>query len=141
MATITGKNELNSDSIFKFGGVEASKLETATSANGVATINSPAGTVTTESLTIPAGLSSNLTVTNAFVNSATDIVFSSIRNVTNTGGRPTIGTYSTSAAGVMSVVIINASGTGSDSAGVVSGTLAVSFFVLNSPTAVGTPPG
>ncbi len=98
---------------------------TTTGSGGAATLNKPAGTVTTASLTTGNTATYTLTLTNSFV-TASSIVLATVSNNTNTGGAPLIETI-TPAAGSVTILVRNA-GWG---AGSFNGTLDIDFVVIN----------
>lgn len=117
----TTKRALGSDIVALLAsGGQASLTTTATGAT--TTLNSRAGVVTTEAMTISVTGSYTLTITNSFI-AATDLVFASVQNGTNTAGQPTIGAV-TPASGTLAIKVLN--GTLSGGAAL-SGTLKLSF--------------
>lgn len=95
---------------------------TATATAGAATLNKFYGKITSESLTTAAAAAYTLTLTNSNI-AATDIVFASVANGTNTGGIPLVGTI-TPAAGSVAIKIENQHATTA-----FNGTVVVSFEV------------
>lgn len=78
---------------------------TATATAGAATLNTPSGTVTSESITTAAAANYTLTITNSAI-AATDIVMASVANGTNSAGTPILVTV-TPAAGSLVIVVKN----------------------------------
>lgn len=97
--------------------------KTATATAGAATLHKLAGVITTESLTTAGVANYTLTVTNNTV-VATDQVFASVTNGTNSVGNPGV-LQVKAAAGSLQVVIRNF-----DPTVALSGTLKVSFVVI-----------
>ena len=95
---------------------------TSTSAAGAVTLNSQAGVITTEALTTISQGVYTLTISNSLV-AATDIVFASVQNGTNTTGIPVV-TSVAAAAGTITVKIANATTTTTP----FGGTLKISFM-------------
>ena len=104
----------------------ARKGGTTTAASGAATLNHHAGVITSEALTTAQNGIYTLTITNSEVE-ATDIVFASVSNGTNTQGTPMIGRVQP-AAGSLVVQVINKHA----SAQAFNGTVKVSFMVVKS---------
>lgn len=73
---------------------------TATATAGAATLNKHYGVITSEALTTAAAAAYTLTLTNSKV-AATDIVFASVQNGTNSAGIPIIGTIAPAAGSVV----------------------------------------
>ncbi len=96
---------------------------TATATSGAATLSKAAGVVTSESLTTAALGYYTLTITNTVV-AATDLVFASVSNGTNTGGTPAVTTV-TPASGSVVVVVENTA-----AATAFNGTIKVAFWVV-----------
>lgn len=96
---------------------------TATATSGAATLDKAAGVVTSESLTTAASGYYTLTITNTVV-AATDLVFASVSNGTNTGGTPAVTTV-TPASGSVVVVVENTA-----AATAFSGTIKIAFWVV-----------
>ena len=94
---------------------------TGTAVGTAATLNQPAGAITTAALSTPAGGTHQLTVTNSYVNT-TSMVRCAIGVGTNTGGIPVLGTVT--ATGTTFIVKIHNAGTTA-----FDGTLVVSFLI------------
>ena len=97
---------------------------TATAVAGAATLANRFGKVTSEALTTAQNANYTLTITNTAI-VATDIVFASVANGTNTQGTPII-VRVTPAAGSLVIVVRNAH----DAAQALNGTLVISFAAL-----------
>jgi hypothetical protein len=97
---------------------------TATAAAGAATLANRFGKITSEALTTAQNANYTLTITNTSI-VATDIVFASVANGTNSQGTPII-VRVTPAAGSLVIIVRNAH----DSAQALNGTLVVSFAAL-----------
>jgi hypothetical protein len=97
--------------------------KTATASSGAATLNKMAGVITSESLTTAALASYTLTLTDSDI-AATDQVFVSVANGTNSAGTPAISTVAPGTGAVV-IVIANAHATAA-----FNGTLKISFAVL-----------
>jgi hypothetical protein len=97
--------------------------KTATASSGAATLNSPSGVVTTESLSTAAGALYTLTLTNSCI-AAADIVLLNVGLGTNSTGHPDVVSV-TPAAGSVSVVVKNTHGSAA-----FNGTLIVQFAVI-----------
>ena len=95
---------------------------TSTSAAGAVTLNTQGGVITTETLTTASQATYTLTISNSLV-AATDLVFVSIQNGTNTTGAPVVESV-TPGAGTITVKIFNATTTTSP----LGGSLKVSFL-------------
>ena len=95
---------------------------TSTSAAGAVTLNTKAGVITTEAITTASQSQYTLTITNSTV-AATDLVFVSVANGSNTTGIPCVANV-TPTAGVLTIKIANASTTTSP----FSGTLKISYM-------------
>ncbi len=93
---------------------------TATSAAGAVTLNNRWGVITTEALSTAAVTNYTLTITNSQI-AATDMVFASVANGTNSAGNPLV-LRVTPAAGSVVIVIRNV-----DSAAALNGTLVISY--------------
>jgi len=102
---------------------DASSVKTATASSGAATLNSPSGVVTTESLSTAAGSTYTLTLTNSSI-AATDIVLLTVGLGTNAAGHPDVVSV-TPAAGSVSVVVKN-----THASAAFNGTLTVQFAVI-----------
>jgi len=98
------------------------KVLTGTATAGAVTLAARAGKITTEALTTAQNLFYTLTITNSAI-AATDAVFASVANGTNTQGTPMI-TSVTPGAESLIIVIQNKHA----SAEALNGTLVVSFF-------------
>lgn len=94
---------------------------TATATAGAATLANRFGKVTSEALTTAQNAIYTLTITNTAV-AATDMVFASVANGTNSAGTPIIGSV-TPAAGSLVITVINQHA----SAVALNGTVKVSF--------------
>jgi hypothetical protein len=100
------------------------EIGTVTAAAGAATLNKPAGVVTTEALTQAQNATYTLTLTNSAI-SATDMVFVSLANGTNTQGTPVV-VRVTPANGSVVILVKNMH----DAAQALNGTLVLSFTVV-----------
>lgn len=107
---------------FSADGVMAVAASTATASSGAATLNAMAGVVTSEALTTAQNAIYTLTITNSQI-AATDMVFASVANGTNTQGTPMIGRVQPGA-GSLVVQVINKHATSE----ALNGTIRVSFF-------------
>lgn len=96
---------------------------TAVAVAGAATLNKLAGKITTESLNTAAGGDYILTLTNSQV-AATDLVFSSVANGTNTGGEPIVEIVQSSDGSISFEIHNNSTLTA------FNGTLIISFIVV-----------
>lgn len=97
---------------------------TATATAGAATLDNRFGKITTEALTTAQNANYTLTITNASIR-ASDLVFASVANGTNTQGTPVV-TRVTPANGSLVIIVRNAH----DSAQALNGTLVVTFAAL-----------
>jgi hypothetical protein len=100
-------------------------IATATATAGAATLNAKSGKVTSEGLTTAQNGVYTLTITNPSVK-ATDIVFASVANGTNTQGSPVV-TRVQPGAGSLVVLVANLH----VSAQALNGTIVVSFMVVS----------
>ncbi len=123
-------NEANGEFTFSGKGVTlksnakvANNIQTASATAGAATLNAPAGIITSESLTTAAGADYTLTLTNSFI-TATSAVLASVGNGTNTTGDPSLFSV-TPAAGSATIIVRNGHATVA-----LNGTLKISFIVL-----------
>jgi hypothetical protein len=98
--------------------------KTATATAGAATLDQPAGVITSEALTTAQDASYTLTITNSEI-AATDVVLASLANGTNTQGTPVIGRV-TPADGSVVIVVHNKHAT----AQALNGTLKIAFAVI-----------
>ncbi len=98
--------------------------KTATASAGAATLNNFSGTITSEALTTAQNAIYTLTITNSKI-TATDLVYASVSNGTNTQGTPVIGRVQPSA-GSLVIQVINKHAT----AQALNGTVKVSFARL-----------
>jgi hypothetical protein len=94
---------------------------TGTAAAGAVTLNNRFGKITSEALTTAQNVNYTLTITNTSIR-ASDIVFASVANGTNTQGTPII-VRVTPAANSLVIIVRNAH----NSAEAFNGTLVVSF--------------
>lgn len=102
---------------------DPSVSKVATASAGAATLNTPSGVVTSESLVTAASGVYTLTLTNSCV-AATDIVLVTVGNGTNSTGTPGVATV-TPAAGSVVIAISN------DSTGAAfNGTLKIGFVIV-----------
>jgi len=97
---------------------------TGTSTASAATINTQAGTVTTEALTTAAGSTYTMTLTNSLV-TASSIVLVSVGKGTATAGEPVV-QFVTPAAGSVVILIRNVA-----AAAALNGTIKINFAVFN----------
>lgn len=102
---------------------DPSVTKTASATAGAATLNTPSGVVTSESVSTAASGTYTLTLTNSCI-AATDIILASVGNGTNTTGTPSVGPV-TPAAGSATIVISNDS-----TAAAFNGTLKISFVIV-----------
>jgi hypothetical protein len=102
----------------------ASEVGTVTASSGAATLNDLIGLVTTESLTTAQNAIYTLTLTNSKI-AATDLVFVTVADGTNTQGTPMLGEV-TPAAGSVVIKVINKHA----SAEALNGTLKIGYFVV-----------
>ena len=100
-----------------------SGTKTAAATSGAATLNKMSGVITTEALTTAAGATYTLTLTNSDI-AATDLVFASIGNGTNTAGAPAL-TLITPGAGSVVIKVQNV-----HASAALNGTLLASFMVV-----------
>lgn len=105
------------------GGAIFSDAGTATATAGAATLNKMSGKVTSEALTTAADATYTLTLTNSTV-AASDLVFASVTNGTNTGGVPVIGQV-TPGAGSVVITVEN------EGAVAFNGTVVISFLKVD----------
>ena len=98
---------------------------TAVAASGAATLNRPAGKITSEALTTAQNAIYTLTLTNDQI-AADSLVFVSVADGTNTQGTPMVGQVNPGA-GSVAIEIINKHA----SAEALNGTLEISYFVVN----------
>lgn len=96
---------------------------TAAATGGAATLSKMAGKITSEALTTAAGADYTLTLTNTTV-AATDMIFASVDNGTNTTAGLAVGRV-TPGAGSAVILIRNTHATVA-----LNGTIVISFFVL-----------
>ena len=82
---------------------------TATSTAGAATLNTQAGTVTTESLSTAAGATYSFTLTNSLITTASAPPYVGFYSKTNTGGQVTVQSVTVGAGSA--VIVIENSGT------------------------------
>lgn len=115
-ATLTGL-------VFAAGGTIDSDSGTATATAAAATLSKMAGVITTEALTTAAAAAYTLTLTNTTI-AATDMVFASVANGTNSAGIPIVGKI-TPGAGSCTIGIEN-----QHTANAFNGTLKISFLVI-----------
>lgn len=94
---------------------------TATASAGAATLNNRFGVITSEALTTAQDASYTLTITNSQI-SATDMVFASVANGTNSQGT-TVVTKVTPAAGSLVIIVTNKHAT----AVALNGTLKIAY--------------
>lgn len=119
----TGTEGSTQDQFIKAEGL-AIKNTTGTAAAGAVTLSRYAGVVTSEALTTAQNATYTLTITNT-TTAATDLVFASIANGTNTQGTPII-TRITPAAGSLVILVKNMH----DAAQALNGTIVVTFMAL-----------
>jgi hypothetical protein len=96
---------------------------TATAAAGAATLNKPAGVITSEALTTAGGADYTLTLTNSDI-AAGDMVFASVDNGTNTTDSLSVRRI-TPSAGQVVILIRNTHATLA-----LNGTIKISYFVV-----------
>jgi hypothetical protein len=97
--------------------------KTATASSGAATLNKMAGVITSEALTTAAGATYTLTLTNSDI-AATDQVFASVSNGTNSQGIPVTSTVTPGSNQVVIKIENN------DLAAAFNGTIKIAFAVL-----------
>ena len=102
---------------------DPSVTRTATATAGAATLNTPSGVVTSESLSTAASGVYTLTLTNSCI-AATDIILVQVGNGTNSTGTPGVAAV-TPAAGSVVILISNDS-----TAAAFNGTVKVSFVIV-----------
>ena len=98
--------------------------KTATATAGAATLNKTSGKITSESLTTAAAAAYTLTLTNSTI-AATDIVFASVANDTNSAGIPIVGRV-TPGSGSVTILVEN-----QHASAAFNGTIVISFMVVN----------
>ena len=98
--------------------------KTATATAGAATLNKTSGKITSESLTTAAAAAYTLTLTNSTI-AATDIVFASVANGTNSAGIPIVGRV-TLGSGSVTILVEN-----QHASAAFNGTIVISFMVVN----------
>lgn len=113
------------DARFNLSGGVVIDNSTATATAGAATLNANAGVVTSEGVTTAAGAAYTLTLTNNKI-AATDLVFASVANGTNSAGIPVVGTV-TPGSGSVVIKVENQHGTNA-----FNGTLKIAFLVIKS---------
>lgn len=109
------------DGTVRLGKAGATKTATATA--GAATLNMPAGKITSEALTTAAAATYTLTITNSAIDAA-DTVLASVALGTATTGLPHICTV-TPAAGSVVIIVRNA-----HASAALNGTIVVSFVTV-----------
>lgn len=97
--------------------------KTATATAGAATLSKTSGKVTSEALTTAAAAAYTLTITNTTI-AATDLVFASVANGTNSAGVPVISRV-TPGSGSVVIVVQN-----EHASAAFNGTIVVSFMVV-----------
>lgn len=97
---------------------------TATSTAAAATVNTQAGTITTEALTTAAAATYTFTLTNALIKAGSQ-VFVTVGKGTATTGEPAVH-FVTPAAGSAVILIRNDA-----AAAALNGTITIGYFVLN----------
>ena len=117
------RNLTATNHIIGVGGTINADSSTATATAGAATLSKMAGVVTSESLTTAAGAAYTLTLTNTVI-AATDLVFVSLANGTNTQGTLSV-TRVTPGSGSATIIINNI-----HSADALNGTIKISFLVI-----------
>lgn len=118
------------DKIFNRGvrilGAFGRRIATAVAASGAATLNADTGVVTSETLTTVQNAAYTLTITNNKV-AATDIVFATVYNGTNTQGTPCICRVQ-AGNGNITIIVSNQHA----SAQAFNGTIRIGFMVVKS---------
>ena len=117
------RNLTATNHIIGVGGTINADSSTATATAGAATLSKMAGVVTTESLTTAAAAAYTLTLTNTTI-AATDMVFASVANGTNSAGIPIVGRV-TPGSGSCTILIENQHGSNA-----FNGTIKISFLVI-----------
>jgi len=117
------RNLTATNHIIGVGGTINADSSTATATAGAATLSKMAGVVTSESLTTAAAAAYTLTLTNTVI-AATDLVFVSVANGTNSAGIPVVGRV-TPGSGSCTILIENQHG-----ADAFNGTIKISFLVI-----------
>lgn len=107
--------------LFTYFSALGMRTGTATAVAGAATLNAESGVVTSESLTTAQNAIYTLTITNSKIK-ATDMVFASVTDGTNTQGTPMIGLV-TPSDGELVIEVINKHAT----AEALNGTIKVAF--------------
>lgn len=97
---------------------------TGTSTAGAATVQTQAGTITTEALTTAAGATYTFTLTNSLIKAGSQ-VFVSVGRGTASTGEPVV-QFVTPAAGTAAILIRNVA-----AAAALNGTITISYFILN----------
>jgi hypothetical protein len=121
--TVNGVKTFGSGIAFGAGATLEADSGTVTETGGAATLNKMAGVVTSEALTTAAAASYTLTLTNTVV-AATDLVFVSVQNGTNTQGIPLVSTVTPGSESV--VIVIN----NQHATDAFNGTIKISFLVV-----------
>jgi hypothetical protein len=96
---------------------------TATAVAGAVTLNKLSGVITTEALTTAAAANYGLAITNSTI-AATDIIFASVSEVTNSGGVPVVCKVQPGA-GTLNIIIRNV-----HASAAFNGTLNIAFWAL-----------
>jgi hypothetical protein len=109
---------------FGAGGALNADSGTASATAGAATLAKMAGKITSEALTTAQDATYTLTLTNSTI-AATDMVFVSLANGTNTQGTPVVGRV-TPGSGSVVITVVNKHAT----AEALNGTLVISFLVV-----------
>lgn len=117
------RNLTATNHIIGVGGTINADSSTATATAGAATLSKMAGVVTSEGLTTAAAAAYTLTLTNTVI-AATDLVFVSVANGTNSAGIPVVGRV-TPGSGSCTILIENQHG-----ADAFNGTIKISFLVI-----------
>jgi hypothetical protein len=117
------RNLTSTNHIVGVGGTINADSGTVTETGGAATLSKMAGVVTSEALTTAAAASYTLTLTNTVV-AATDLVFVSVQNGTNTQGIPLVSTVTPGSESV--VIVIN----NQHATDAFNGTIKISFLVV-----------
>lgn len=128
VASVSGSGDARTATLGPVGidiGTAVVNAGTSTSAAGAVTLNATAGTITTETITTTGQTVYTLTITNSSI-TATDLVFVSLQNGSNTTGLPTVNQV-TPGAGTLTIKVANAATTATNPFG---GSLKISFLAV-----------
>jgi hypothetical protein len=119
---LRGKVGANAMAVEKLS-IGSAATKTATASSGAATLNTPAGVITSEALTTAAAAADTLTLTNSKI-AAADQVLASVQNGSNTQGIPVVGRV-TPGAGSVVILVYNL-----HASQALNGTLKIAFVVI-----------